>query len=166
MTAPKIIKFLLGTPVSVFTLENKSFDSLKDIAHKNEPKRIWLGKFSLNQLDGCCGICVLFNMMINPEYRSQKLGQYLMNVQKSIAVEKDFSIMICTDVINNEPQKAILKKHGYIPQFKFINRKTKNCVELQKVDLTEKIEWKKDLIFQRFQKLKLQAKKFLSNTIN
>ena len=157
---------------TVYFIRNKDFNTLDEkVSHDTHKNKIFIGKFCLIQLPGCCGICVLYHCMIDSDLRGNKFGQYMMKLEKIIAIEKDFTVMICTDVIKNIPQKTILKKFGFTSRFTFQNKKkTKNYVELQSVDLTDEnyydVIWKKKYsIFQKLKSIKKSLKKTFSTVL-
>lgn len=153
---------------SIYFVKDIDFNGLETkVDHEIHTEKIFMGGFCLDQLKGCCGICILFHCYINVDYRGKGFGSLFTKLQKQFAKEKYFTKLICTDRISNTPQKRILRKLGFISHFKFQNIKTKNLVELQSVDLYDEKEdnviWKKiNLIFQKYQAIKELLKKTYS----
>lgn len=97
-------------------------------------KRI-ISSFSLQQLPGCCGICVSFHNNIDPKFRGNGLNVILNNFRIELARYLGYTILMCTDVHNNIPQKKTLIKNGWQDIFRFRNKRTDNLVDISIVQL-------------------------------
>ncbi len=156
----------------IYMIYDSEYDSLNNKFSYEDVKEedaTFLGGFSLDQLQGCCGAAVFFHSFIMPEHTNKGIGQSFVKLAKCICKDKDFSVMMCTDRIDNSPQVNIMNKLEFISHLIFKNRKTNNFVELRSTDLRDVKYYdlkcqKKSSIFQKFEILKKSVKKIFSTT--
>lgn len=96
-----------------------------------------VANFSLQQLQGCCGVCVSYHSLIQFSYRGTGLGNVLCELRIDIARRKGYGLLICTDVDNNVPQKKIMENLNFKRATQFTNPRTKHLVNLHYIHLTE-----------------------------
>lgn len=121
------------------TISLATYDAKADISHW----RVYLNDgivvagFELYPMIGCCGIAVSTHAFVNPSYRRKGIGTVLNLMRQELAVADGFSILLCTDVVDNEAQQKILNATGWKRAFSFLNRRTGNTVSLHYVTLKE-----------------------------
>jgi GNAT superfamily N-acetyltransferase len=119
----------------------------KDILYQvSEPTgidiNVWSGTnfvatFHLCQLKGCCGICLTTGEYVEYPYRKNGIGTRLAKFRMDVAREYGYTILLCTDVIDNIPQKKILSKFGWKDILRFQNYRTLNTVDISAVSLRD-----------------------------
>lgn len=91
--------------------------------------------FILLQLPGCCGVALSTGAIVFGPHRNKGLGTILNELRKDISREAGYTVLMCTDVMHNEPQRKILQKNGWKDVFEFVNRRTGNQVAISVVEL-------------------------------
>ena len=94
-----------------------------------------IATFSLVPMINCCGIIVSTKAGVHANYRNKGLGTILNSLRIDIARELGYGILLCTDVMTNEPQQKILKSNGWKAICDFINPRTKNRVGIHIINL-------------------------------
>jgi hypothetical protein len=116
--------------ISLNPYDNKYFS----LEYSGEP----VARFALDQLQGCCGVCVSYFSYISFSYRGTGLGNVLCKMRIEIARAANYGLMICTDVDDNVPQKKIMESLNFQKATSFVNPKTNHLVNLRYINLTEK----------------------------
>lgn len=102
-------------------------------------KSNWLltnvASFSLRQLPGCCGVLVSYHGRVYNPYRKMGIGTLLNQMKIDIARVWGYTTLLCTDVIDNQPQRKILGKNGWKDIHTFTNKRTGNLVAITVRDL-------------------------------
>lgn len=93
--------------------------------------------FGIQQLTGCCGVCVSTAAQVSPTYRHRGLGTYLNEVRQGMAKRLGYAVMLCTDVETNVYERKILKKTGWRDIYRFANPRTRNIVHISIRDLAD-----------------------------
>lgn len=96
---------------------------------------IEIAKFILCQLRGCCGICISSGEYVSSPYRKRGVGTVLGKLRKEIARCRGYTVLLCTDVVDNLPQRKILNHHEWLNVFRFRNKRTHNLVDISVVPL-------------------------------
>lgn len=126
----------------VFSDDKRKWEDLA--YYKNEPGgiKIYLlldksviSSFTLQQLPGCCGVCVSHDNRISLKYRGKGLNNILNQFRIDIARDLGYTILMCTDVHDNIAQKKTLVKNGWQDIFRFRNKRTNNLVDISIVQL-------------------------------
>jgi hypothetical protein len=91
--------------------------------------------FNLMQMPACCGICVLTGSYVNYDFRSRGIATLLGQLQRDIATWNGFTVLLCTDVATNTPQKKVLSRNGWFDIWRFQNKRTDNHVDISVTDL-------------------------------
>lgn len=94
-----------------------------------------LASFKLYPMIGCCGICVSTQAFVNPSFRGRGLGTLMNSIRIDIARYNGYSLLLCTDIEKNEPQRKILKSNGWKDIHKFINKRTQNTIFISVINL-------------------------------
>jgi hypothetical protein len=155
----------------IYFIKSPAHNGIKELVDHANPEhrdKIFLGGCKLIEQPGCCGMAVMYNSFISIDYRGKKFGQFLVKLLETIAKEKGFSTIVCTDRVSNEPQKAILDKFGFIKQFRFRNAKTNNLVEFRVKALNNNYNniWKrKNLISRKYESIVNSLKRIYTTTI-
>lgn len=94
-----------------------------------------IAQFTLVQMIGCCGICVSTNSYVSSKYRQKGINTELNKLRIELAKDQDYSLLLCTDVATNVPQKKTLLKNGWIDIHRFRNSRTGNLVDISVIPL-------------------------------
>lgn len=86
--------------------------------------------FSLAQMPGCCGICISHGSFVYTDYRGKGIGSILNQLRQEIAREDGYTILMCTDVVGNEPQRKLLRRNKWRDILFLNNKRTDNEVAL------------------------------------
>ena len=89
-----------------------------------------LATFSLSELPGCCGVVVSHGTWIIAGYRNKGLGTLLADIKIEIAKYWGYTIMLCTDIAGNTPQRKILDSNNWKTIGSFINKRTGNDINI------------------------------------
>lgn len=92
----------------------------------------------LAKLPGCCGVVVSFNAYVLPKYQNRGIGKLMNSLRIEIAKSLHFGVMLCTDIIENAPQQAILTNNGWNELTRFNNPKTNNTIAIHYIDLSKR----------------------------
>lgn len=106
-----------------------------DVWFRIHTKRDDITYFTMLQLPGCCGVAISTGAFVAVSYRARGLGTLLNELRKDIAREAGYTVLMCTDVTYNTPQRKILEKNGWKDVFSFVNRRTGNEVAISVVEL-------------------------------
>lgn len=94
-----------------------------------------IASFKLYQLPHCCGILVSCNAFVSEKLRGRRVGTTLNTMRQDIGRALGYTIMLCTDLAKNTPQRKLLATNGWKDILKFQNRRTKNELYLAYVGL-------------------------------
>lgn len=84
--------------------------------------------FKLSQMEACNGICVSSKVQIFEKYRGKGLGKCFCALRSDLAVHFGYSLLHCTVVDANKPQRKIMAANGWRAIQYFKNEKTGNTV--------------------------------------
>ena len=123
-----------------FDLVNKTYDcsysdKLEIGKYELKIKDEIIASFELHPMINCCGICVSTKSNVSQKYRKKGLGTLLNSIRIDIARYNDYSLLLCTDIEINIPQRKILKANGWKDIYSFINKRTNNKVYLTIINL-------------------------------
>ena len=124
------------------------FDGDCSFLDKNDEKRYgfyltdldspnYIAVFVMGKLPGCCGICLSTNAFVMPSLRGRGLGLILAKLRIAIAKESGYTVLMCTDVDTNVPQRKIMSRLGWKDIYQFNNLRTGNDVNISVLDLTK-----------------------------
>lgn len=91
-------------------------------------KTIKVASFELYSMPRCCGILLSCNATVSEGYRNKGLGSLLNKMRKEISTNLGYTILLCTDRSQNEPQRKVLQKNEWEDIYKFKNKRTGNDV--------------------------------------
>lgn len=128
----KALKFGFHQPIMIqhhIDYQKETYDkSLKEYG------MVW-AQYKLQQMPGCCGLAVSFNAEINEYVRQYGLGEYFHEERLNLCKDSGYSCMIATTTDKNVIQQNLFQKKGWIMVHSFINKRTKNTVEIWVKDL-------------------------------
>lgn len=114
----------------------------------SDPKRLteeanrkaWLknhviSTFKLYQMPHCCGIMVSCNAFVGEPFRKKGIGTLLNSLRQDIGRQLGYSLILCTDIEKNEPQRKLLKTNGWKEVYSFLNKRTNNKVYISVVGI-------------------------------
>lgn len=93
--------------------------------------------FRLAYFPGCCGLVVSTGAWVDDRWRGKGLGTALNRLRLQYAKHLGYGAVICTDLMENKSQRAVLKKTGWEDVFEFTNPKTRNHLAVSVFDLTD-----------------------------
>lgn len=93
--------------------------------------------FRLNQLHGCCGVLVSNGACVNETHQNKGVGTILAKLRIDLAKHFGYATLLCTDIVNNVPQRRILDKLGWKHVHEFQNPRSGNQVAVSILDLTK-----------------------------
>lgn len=94
-----------------------------------------ISTFRLLQMPGCCGICISTQNFIFDEFRGRCLNNIFNKFRMNVARHLGYTILLCTDLHDNEPQKKTLVKNGWKDIYSFVNNRTGNLLNISVVQL-------------------------------
>lgn len=86
--------------------------------------------FILEPMRGCNGICISRKVVIYERYRGNGYGSIFCKLRELLAKQFNYSMIMCTMVVDNIPQQKILTKNEWEKLNEFLNIKTNNRVSL------------------------------------
>jgi len=89
-----------------------------------------IASFQLVEMPGCCGVLVSYHTCVSPKYREKGLASALHNIKLDMGRSMGYTMMMCTDIVGNDPQKKILRKNGWKRLAVFKNNRTTNHVSI------------------------------------
>lgn len=125
------ISKMVGRPVSMEQLRDSEF-RLKVTENGD-----YVAAFCLNQLDGCCGVCVSYHAGVSMAYRNRGIGSLLNQMRQQIAWNWGYTVILCTDRCDNECQEKILSRNAWDRMMTFCNRRTGNDVSIYAKNLSD-----------------------------
>ncbi len=96
-----------------------------------------IAQFNLQQLQGCCAVCVSYHATVSVPFQKKGLGKLLNSLRQQIAFNQKYTVLLCTDRADNVPQQKILRKNKWKKLISFKNRKTNNDVNLHVIVLKD-----------------------------
>jgi hypothetical protein len=97
----------------------------------------YIAGFVMCQLPGCCGICLSTKAYVSYSLQGRGLGLILAKLRIAIAKEAGYTVLMCTDVDTNVPQRKIMSRLGWKDIYQFNNLRTGNDVNISVLDLTK-----------------------------
>jgi hypothetical protein len=91
--------------------------------------------FELIPMINCCGILVSTRSIVYDKFKNKGIGTILNSFRIDIARAMGYSLLLCTDVDNNDYQQKILLRNGWKNIFSFINQRTSNKVNIHVINL-------------------------------
>ena len=84
--------------------------------------------FYMQQVPGCCGICISFHTWVETEFRGKGIGNLLMKLKLQIAKEAGYTFFMATTNQRCDSADAIFKKYNFFIMNTFINKRTLNSI--------------------------------------
>lgn len=91
--------------------------------------------FCLRQLPGCCAFVVSYHVSVSSQFRNKGVGKLMNAFRLDIARFLRYTAMLCTDKLDNGPQRSILHKNGFVDIYTCINKKTDNHIAISLITL-------------------------------
>ncbi len=95
-----------------------------------------ISTFGLIEMPGCCGMLISTAAEVSKQFRNKGIGDRLHKFRKELAHQMSYSVLLCTDVDSNVPQRTILENNGWKKAHSFVNFRTNNLVNISVCDLT------------------------------
>jgi hypothetical protein len=90
----------------------------------------YVASFRFAYFPGCCGILVSTGADVWYTLQKKGLGKALNRLRVNMAREKGYGMLICTDRLDNLPQRKILASGGWTDVAMFNNPKTNNDIAI------------------------------------
>lgn len=87
---------------------------------------VYVVRFSLSELPGCCGYLVSHNLRVCPEYRNRGVGKLFQEIKFEMAKTFGYTYLMCTTTQHNEVENHILTQYGWQQIHSGINARTSN----------------------------------------
>jgi hypothetical protein len=94
-----------------------------------------IASFKLYALPHCCGVMVSSQAFVAHKWRKRGIGQALNEMRQDLGRFYGYSVMLCTDVVDNEVQRHILQKAGFQDLMQFNNKRTGHQVAISAISL-------------------------------
>jgi hypothetical protein len=91
--------------------------------------------FNLYELPHCCGVMVSTSAYVSFKWRKRGIGQVLNAMRQDLGRFYGYTVMLCTDVVTNDPQRHILQKAGFQDLMQFENKRTGHQVAISAISL-------------------------------
>lgn len=88
------------------------------------------GYYEFNTFPGCNQLIVSNHAFIKPEQRGKGFGQKQQLNKLNLAAELGYNCIICTVKSDNEVEKYILNKNGWIQVHTFFNTQSENLIDI------------------------------------
>lgn len=131
--------------VGEYTITIGRYDSNQYTVKRSSIKKWWqfkkatshvtIGHFSLIQLPGCCGTCILTGVKIDVDERGRGIGKHIVGTAIQLAKDAGYSNLIAT--VNNLTQNMhnILQMHNFTAVNVYNNTKTNNEVTIYSINI-------------------------------
>lgn len=96
----------------------------------NDKSETPIAKFKLLQMPGCCGICISTGVATYNDFKKLGINKLLNKFRIDIAKECGYTILMCTDLENNIPERKTLEANGWKDILSFTNFRTGNKLKL------------------------------------
>jgi GNAT superfamily N-acetyltransferase len=131
--------------ISVYTFEDASGDKgpchTFNVLGSGKPGDVpSISSFKLKMLPGCCGVCISTGSYVYPNFRGKGIGTLLNSFRIDVARCMRYGLLMCTDVVDNIPQRKLLNKNGWKEIVTFNNPQTKNNIAMHVIDLNERLD--------------------------
>jgi|SRR5579871_1207961 len=107
--------------------------TLRCYAHTHEP----IAQFTIQQMLGCCGVCISTAARVYAPYTKRGLGTLLNEMRLGMAKRLGYGVMMCTDVSTSLGTKKILAANGWTTVWQFRNPRTGRTVIMSIRDLAD-----------------------------
>lgn len=94
-----------------------------------------LSTFELYKMPHCCAIIVSCKAFVAPQFRGKRVGTLLNSFRQDIGRALGYSLMMCTDIEQNEHQRKLLKTNGWKDIYDITNKRTGNRVYISVINL-------------------------------
>src|SRR5690348_7439756 len=72
-----------------------------------------VGKFSMEQLPGCCGVAVSYHSQIETQFRRRGIGRLFLSIREDAAKRSNYTVVLATVRVDNEAESQLLATSGY-----------------------------------------------------
>ena len=87
---------------------------------------VYVVRFSLSELPGCCGYLVSHNLRVAAEYHNRGIGKLFQEIKFEIARIFGYSYLMCTTTQHNTVENHILTQYGWKQTHSGKNARTGN----------------------------------------
>lgn len=90
---------------------------------------VW-SQYALSPLPGCCGVVVSHDSSLKEEFRGKGLGDFFHKERLDLIQDLGYSCALATVQVDNDAEKHILEKNGWLRLHIFKNSRTGNWIEI------------------------------------
>jgi hypothetical protein len=94
-----------------------------------------VAEWHMVQLPGCCGVMVCYNSYVSMSWQGRGIGGIVARLKKKLAYDMGYTLLLATDILENEPNMKIFEKASLKMVASFENRRTDNQVGVFAVEL-------------------------------
>lgn len=102
----------------------------------SEEKEVDWAAYKLAEMPGCCGLAISYNAEIHPDVQGFGLGEHFHKERLELISRFGYSCAICTVTEQNTKQIELLLKNNWRRVHSFINRRTRNVVQIWVKDIS------------------------------
>ena len=95
---------------------------------KDAAKGATVTSWGLYQFPSCCALCVSTLANVVPEFRNSGINKLSNQLRQKIAAHEGYAALICTDVMDNTPERRTLVSEDFVDIFQVHNPRTGNEV--------------------------------------
>lgn len=108
------------------------------VMYRPPSKDSWLvTRFNLVPFPGCCAFMISTGVYVTSPFQRKGVNTLTNKLRQAIAKHYDYTTLICTDVITNEPERRTLAKEGWHDIYQVRNKRTGNQVAVSIKELGE-----------------------------
>ena len=107
-------------------MKKGNFSASVEYSYNHTP----LGRCSYRVLPGCGPVIITHGSEIYPDFRGQGWGTKLHKARLAAFYDAEFRVALCTVRQDNEPERRILQRFGWVEGVKFFNPQTRHDVSM------------------------------------
>lgn len=95
-----------------------------------KPNNVAVASFCLVAFPGCCGLVISTAATTYYPHAGKGIGKITLELRQALCKERGYTVLVCTDVDHNAPQRKLLNRAGFKDVYQFRNRRTNNLVNI------------------------------------
>lgn len=103
--------------------------------HLDGINELWWTSYQLAPMPGCCGVSIFTGIQIWESYRNKGVGTYFHREAEQFMRDLGYSCGFCTITSYMTVERKILEKQGWKKVHEFVNKRTRNTVEMWVKDI-------------------------------
>lgn len=135
------LKAITGKDLTLKMNEGGPYQTLWSVTYvkETEPHTYLAGlaSWSLDQMQGCCGIVTSYHVGVRDEWQKRGIGAILLKIRMEAAKAAGYTVMTATTVSYNEPECKLLTRAGWKVVNEFKSVRTGNVIKVWMMNLYE-----------------------------